>query len=58
MTRPQKVIVFGLLCGLAAVVLVRLAVVLLVGGFKVLALVGVAGFIWLALRNSGPRTPD
>jgi len=47
------VLVIGALCGLAAVVLVRLAVVLLVGGLKALAILGVLGLGWFLLR--GPR---
>ena len=55
MTGPKKVLVIGVVCGLVAVVLVRVAVALLVGGVKVLALLAIAGVAWFLLRRVGRR---
>ncbi len=52
-TPPRTWLLVGLACGILAVVLVRSAVFLLVGSFKVLAVVAGVGLIWLFVR--GPR---
>ena len=51
--RPRQWLLIGVACGLLAVVVVRLAVVVLVGSVKVLAILAVAALVWLFLR--GPR---
>ncbi|MEO6317833.1 MAG: hypothetical protein ABIP36_03530 [Acidimicrobiales bacterium] len=52
-TPPRTWLLVGLACGILAVVLVRSAVFLVVGSFKVLAVVAGVGLIWLFVR--GPR---
>jgi hypothetical protein len=51
----RKVVIVGVLCGLAAALLVRFAVVVLLGGVKVLAILGVIGLVWLLARAVRPR---
>ncbi len=50
---PRQWLLVGVVCGLAAVVLVRGAVALLVGSVKVLAVLVALGLAWVVLR--GPR---
>jgi hypothetical protein len=50
---PRQWLLIGVACGLLAVVVVRFAVVLLVGSFKVLVVIGCLAVVWLFLR--GPR---
>jgi hypothetical protein len=52
------VLLIGLACGLGAAVLVRFAVVLLVGGVRTIALLAIIGLGWLALRRSPRRRRD
>ena len=47
----KKVLVVGMVCGLAAAVLVRLAVVVLVGGVRVLGVFVILGAVWLTFRR-------
>lgn len=51
----KKVMLIGIACGLAAVVLVRLTVGLLLGGLRALAILGVIGLVWFLLRGPRPR---
>jgi hypothetical protein len=50
---PRQWLLIGVACGLVAVVLVRGAVLLVLGSLKLLALVGGLALVWLFLR--GPR---
>ena len=50
---PRQWLLIGLACGLVAVLAVRSAVFLLVGGAKVLALLAGLAIVWLVLW--GPR---
>ena len=50
---PRQWLLIGVACGLVAVLVVRSAVVLLLGSLKVLAVIGAVALVWLFLR--GPR---
>ena len=52
---PRQWLLIGLACGLLAVLLVRFALVLLVGSLKLVAVVGGLALLWLFVR--GPRDP-
>jgi hypothetical protein len=51
----RKAVLIGVGCGLAAVVLVRVGVWLLLAGVKALAVVAVVGALWFALRPGRRR---
>jgi hypothetical protein len=53
---PRQWLLIGVVCGLAAVVVVRFALVLLVGSFKALAVIGGVALLWIFLR--GPRDAE
>jgi hypothetical protein len=54
--RPlRQWLLIGVACGLLAVLLVRFALVLLVGSLKLVAVVGGLALLWLFVR--GPRDP-
>ncbi len=57
MRRPtwRNALLGGLLLGLIGVVLIRIGVALLVGGVRVLAVLGIAGILWLVLHRLRPR---
>jgi Flp pilus assembly protein TadB len=55
---PTKTVLVGLACGLAAVVLVRAGVALLLGGAKVLIVLTGIGVVWLLSRRSRARRDD
>jgi len=57
-TSPKKVLLVGVACGLAAVVLVRLGVILLLGGVKALIVLVGIGVAWLILRRPRARRGD
>jgi hypothetical protein len=50
---PRQWLLVGVACGLVAVVLVRFALVLVIGSLKLLAVVGGLVLLWVFLR--GPR---
>ncbi len=50
---PRQWLLVGVGCGIVAIVLVRSAVFLLLGSFKVLIVLAGVGLVWLFLR--GPR---
>jgi hypothetical protein len=50
---PRQWLLIGVVCGLAAVLVVRAALALLVGSVKLVAVVGALALVWLFLR--GPR---
>jgi hypothetical protein len=52
---PRQWLLIGVACGLLAVLLVRFALVLLVGSLKLVAVVGGLVLLWLFVR--GPRDP-
>jgi len=54
----NKVLVIGIVCGLAAVVVVRAGVALLMGGVKALIVLALVGFVWLLLGRGASRRPD
>ena len=51
----RKVVIVGVLCGIGGVLLIRFAVALLLGGIKVLAILGIIGLVWLVSRGVKPR---
>jgi hypothetical protein len=54
----NKVLVVGIACGVLAVLLVRAGVALLMGGAKVLIIIGLVGFLWVVLGRRTSRSPD
>ena len=54
----KKVVVIGVVCGLFAVVLVRAAAALVVGGAKVLVVLAIAGLAWLVFGRKPSRQDD
>jgi hypothetical protein len=50
---PRQWLLIGVACGLLAVLVVRVALVLLLGSLKLVAIVGGLALLWLFLR--GPR---
>jgi hypothetical protein len=54
----NKVLVVGIVCGLAAVVLVRVGVALLFGGVKAFIILGLIGAAWLVFGRRPSRQDD
>jgi Flp pilus assembly protein TadB len=54
-TSPKKTILIGLACGVAAVVLVRVGMIVLLGGVKALAILTAIGVVWLISRRPRSR---
>ena len=54
----KKVVVIGVVCGLFAVVLVRVAAAVLVGGAKALVVLAIAGLAWLVFGRKPSRQDD
>ena len=54
----NKVVVIGVVCGLIAVVLVRVAAALVIGGAKALVVLVVAGLGWLVFGRRPSRQDD
>ena len=50
---PRQWLLIGVACGLLAVIVLRSALVVLVGSLKLVAVVGGLALLWLFLR--GPR---
>ena len=53
-----KVVVIGVVCGLIAVVLVRVAAALVIGGAKALVVLVVAGLGWLVFGRRPSHQDD
>jgi hypothetical protein len=54
---PRQWLLIGVACGLLAVVVVRSALVLLIGSVKLVAVIGAVALVWIFLRGPRDGTP-